>query len=172
MNHQTNPQGVVMKILKSILLFTAFGLASVAVAQEQGHLNVKTVVQKEEVSVSDEGEREVRLVEATSVTPGENVVYTITFSNISDAPAENVVITNPVPENLSYIDGSAFGPGTTIQFSVDGGRNYASADSLRVPDNGGTREAMADDYTHLRWVMQNELPVGSQAVASFRAHLN
>lgn len=161
-----------MKTLKSILLFTAFGLATAAIAQEQGHLNVKTVVQKEEVTINEEGERQVRLVEATAVTPGENVVYTITFANISDAPAENVVITNPVPENLTYIEGSAFGPGTTIEFSIDGGQNYAAADNLRVPDNGGTRNATAEEYTHLRWVMENDLPVGSQAVASFRAHLN
>jgi uncharacterized repeat protein (TIGR01451 family) len=161
-----------MNNLKSILLLAVFGLTTAAVAQEQGHLNVKTVVQKEQVSISDEGERQVRLVEASAVTPGDSVVYTITFSNISDAPAENVVITNPVPENLTYIQGSAFGPGTNIEFSVDGGQNYAVADSLRVPDNGGTRDATAEDYTHLRWVMQSELPVGSQAVASFRAHLN
>jgi uncharacterized repeat protein (TIGR01451 family) len=161
-----------MKTMKSIFLLATLGLATSAAAQDAGHLNVQTVVQKEEVTITEAGEREVQLVEASTVTPGDSVIYTITFSNISDEPAENVVITNPVPENLTYIQGSAFGPGTTIEFSVDGGQSYAGADELRVPDNGGTRTATAEDYTHLRWVMQNDLPVGSQGVASFRALLN
>lgn len=162
-----------MKTLKNILLLVpVLVFASVAQAQEKGHLNVRTVVQKEEITINDAGEPEARLVEPDTVIPGDSVIYTITFSNVSDEPADNVVIVNPVPENLTYIDGSAFGPGTVIEFSVDGGQNYAAAAELRVPENGGTRSATAEDYTHVRWVMQNELAAGSQGVASFRATLN
>ena len=160
------------ELLKTTLLATAIFLGVALHAQEQGHLNVTTTVQKEEVTLTDTGEREVRLVEASSVVPGDSVIYTITFRYISAEPAENVVITNPVPENLTYIDGSAFGPGTVIEFSVDGGQTYGAADDLMVPDNGGVRAASAKDFTHLRWVMQNELAAGSQAYASFRAVLN
>ena len=158
--------------MKNAVLLAAFFAAPLALAQEKGHLNVKTVVQKEEITVSESGERETRLVAPDTVVPGDSVIYTITFANISDESAENVVITNPVPENLTYIEGSAFGPGTVIEFSVDGGQSYGAGDKLTVPDNGGSRAAKAEDYTHLRWVMQNELAAGSQGVASFRAVLN
>lgn len=159
-------------LIKTTLLATAVFMNAQAYAQEQGHLNVTTTVQKEQVTLTDNGEREVQLVEATSVVPGDNVIYTITFRNVSEEPAENVVITNPVPDNLTYIDGSAFGPGTVIEFSVDGGQTYGAADELKVPNNGGVRAARAEDFTHLRWVLQNDLAAGSQAFASFRAVLN
>ena len=75
-----------MKYLTSAFLMTlAFSLQ--AVAQEKGHLNVTTTVQKQEVTVNESGETETRLVAASTVVPGESVVYTITFENISDEPA-------------------------------------------------------------------------------------
>ena len=155
--------------ISAILMMLALSLQ--AVAQEQGHLNVTTTVQKQEVTVNDSGEAETRLVAADSVVPGESVVYTITFQNISDEPAANVVITNPISEDLTYVDGSAFGPGTVIQFSTDGGQNFAAADELTVIDDGASRPAGPDDFTHIRWVMQNELAVGAQGTARFTAVL-
>ncbi len=155
--------------ISAILMMLALSLQ--AVAQEQGHLNVTTTVQKQEVTVNDAGEAETRLVAADTVVPGESVVYTITFQNISDEPAANVVITNPISEDLTYVDGSAFGPGTVIQFSTDGGQNFAAADELTVIDDGVSRPAGPDDFTHIRWVMQNELAVGAQGTARFIAVL-
>ncbi len=155
--------------ISAILMMLALSLQ--AVAQEQGHLNVTTTVQKQEVTVNDSGEAETRLVAADTVVPGESVVYTITFQNISDEPAENVVITNPISEDLTYVDGSAFGPGTVIQFSTDGGQIFAAADELTVIDDGVSRSAGPDDFTHIRWVMQNELAVGAQGTARFTAVL-
>lgn len=159
-----------MKYSKSAILMM-LALSLQAVAQEQGHLNVTTTVQKQEVTVNDSGEAETRLVAADSVVPGESVVYTITFQNISDEPAANVVITNPISEDLTYVDGSAFGPGTVIQFSTDGGQNFAAAEELTVIDDGVSRPAGPDDFTHIRWVMQNELAVGAQGTARFTAVL-
>ncbi len=155
--------------ISAILMMLALSLQ--AVAQEQGHLNVTTTVQKQEVTVNDSGEAETHLVAADTVVPGDNVVYTITFQNISDEPAANVVITNPIAEDLTYVDGSAFGPGTVIQFSTDGGQNFAAADELTVVDDGALRPAGPDDFTHIRWVMQNELAVGAQGTARFTAVL-
>jgi len=155
--------------ISAILMMLALSLQ--AVAQDQVHLNVTTTVQKQEVTVNDSGEAETRLVAADTVVPGESVVYTITFQNISDEPAANVVITNPISEDLTYVDGSAFGPGTVIQFSTDGGQNFAAADELTVIDDGVSRPAGPDDFTHIRWVMQNELAVGAQGTARFTAVL-
>ena len=155
-----------MKILTglalTLLAFTAMG---------QSHLDVQTTVQKEEVFVNDAGEEEKRLVPAEKVLPGETVYYTITFTNTSDEVADNVVVTNPIAEELMYLDGSAFGPGTDIVFSVDGGETFAAADELNVTENGETRAAEAKDFTHVRWVMQNNLAAGAQGTARFAAVL-
>lgn len=155
-----------MKILTSVILI----LAAVA-AFAQGHLDVRTTVHKQEVFINEQGETETRLVPADVVVPGESVIYTITFTNISDRPADNVVITNPIAEDLMYVDGSAFGPGMEIQFSVDGGATFASADDLNVTEDGEVRKAESKDFTHVRWVMQNDLEAGAQGTARFAAIL-
>jgi uncharacterized repeat protein (TIGR01451 family) len=160
---------IAVNSLLSVLLL--FALSVAASAQEQGHLNVQTVVQKEVATVNDAGETVVSLVAAETVVPGENVVYTITFRNISDESAENVVITNPIAGSLIYIEGSAFGPGTTIQFSVDGGKTFADRGELTVIEDGAARAAQAKDFTHIRWVMTQELAAGAQGTARFSAKL-
>jgi len=155
-----------MKVLMSVVL-----IALSAVAGAQGHLDVQTTVQKQEVFVNEEGKSETRLVPVELVVPGESVIYTITFRNISGEPADNVVITNPIAEDLMYVDGSAFGPGMEIVFSVDGGNTFAQADELTVVDEGEVRAAIASDFTHVRWVMQNDLAAGAQGTARFAAIL-
>jgi uncharacterized repeat protein (TIGR01451 family) len=166
-----NPErGKMMKTLLSISLLLMLSVS--AFAQEEGHLNVRTVVQKEAVTVNDDGEAETSLVAADSVVPGETVVYTISFENVSDEAADDVVITNPISETLTYVEGSAFGPGTEIQFSVDGGQTFASRDALTVTEGGVTRAANAGDFTHIRWVMREELAAGAQGMARFSAVLD
>jgi uncharacterized repeat protein (TIGR01451 family) len=149
-----------------------FFSAANAISQEQGHLNVTTLAQMEEVSVSDDGQRQTRLVPADTVVPGDVVIYTTTVENISDEAADDVVVTNPVPEHLTYVAGSAFGPGMVIEFSVDGGVNYAAAGELTVEEDGQTRAATAEDFTHIRFVMQSGLAAGAQSIARFKARLN
>ncbi|MEM7432360.1 MAG: hypothetical protein AAF351_10575 [Pseudomonadota bacterium] len=157
-----------MKKMIGAILLT---LSVSALAQEQGHLSVQTTVQKETVVMNENGEQETTLVPAETVVPGERVIYTITFENVSDQPAGDVVITNPISDNLIYVDGSAFGPGTDIEFSVDGGQSFAAANELTVDEDGASRAATVDDFTHIRWVMQNELAVGAQGTARFTAQL-
>lgn len=160
-------RNVLKALAAAILLFPAAGL----LAQEQGHLSVKTVVQKEQVELDEAGNEKTVLVDAGKVVPGEHVVYTITFRNIGDEPAQNVVITNPVDANLTYIEGSAFGPGMDIQFSVDGGKTFASLDALTVTEDGTQRPAEAKDITQIRWVMHEDLAAGAQGIARFAAVL-
>ncbi len=161
-----------LKMTSLIAAITATFFATTGFAQEQGHLNVRTVVQKEEVTVTDAGETTRALVPADTVVPGDDVVYTITFTNVSDETAENIVITNPISQNLTYVQGSAFGPGTLIEFSVDNGQSFAAQEELMVATNGVQRPAAAEDFTHVRWTMQNELQSGAQGTARFKARLN
>ena len=140
-------------------------------AAAQSHLEVQTTVQKQEVFVNARGEEETRLVPADTVLPGETVFYTITFTNVSDEVADRVVITNPIDESLVYLDGSAFGAGMDIVFSVDGGESFAAASELTVTEDGEVRAAEPRDFTHVRWVMRNDLAAGAQGTARFAAVL-
>ena len=152
--------------------FLLFFTSANAISQEQGHLNVTSLVQMEEVSEGENGERLTRLVAAETVVPGDVVIYTTTVENISDEAADDIVVTSPVPEHLSYVAGSAFGPGMLIEFSVDGGVSYAAAGELTVDEDGQSRAATAEDYTHIRFELQDNLAAGAQGIARFRAKLN
>ena len=152
-------------------LITTFVMLCAVVAAAQSHLDVQTLVQKEAVIVNEAGESEAQLVAADLVVPGETVFYTITFTNVSAEPADNVVITNPIAEDLMYVDGSAFGPGMDIVFSVDGGITFAAADELTVVNGDEVRDARASDFTHVRWVMKNDLEAGAQGLVRFAAIL-
>ena len=153
------------------LAVSVLTLVSPAAAQ-QPHLDVTTLVQKEQVSTNAAGETQVELVPVATVVPGEKVVYTITFRNVSDETAENVVITNPIAVELVYVNGSATSEGAAVQFSVDGGANFGNPGDLVVDEGGAQRPAEAKDFTHIRWVMQEELAAGAEGVVRFAAVLN
>jgi uncharacterized repeat protein (TIGR01451 family) len=144
-------------------------LAALAVAENA--LEVTTIVEKEVVVETDDGEERVERVAADAVTPGERVVYTITFKNVGAEPADNVVITNPIAESLTYVAGSAARDDASVEFSIDGGQTFAPASDLKVIDGGIERPATTRDYTHVRWIMQTELAVGAEGQTSFAADL-
>lgn len=123
------------------------------------------------VAVLDEhGDKSTRRIEA-AVIPGDEVIYTITYTNNSKDVATNVVITNPVPKHMNYEDGSAEGANTKIEFSVDG-RHFAAPDKLTVTTTDGkTRQARAEDYTHVRWTLAAPLATGKDGHVSYRAIL-
>ncbi len=156
--------------LQAALAATLLACAMNATAQSQ--LEIRTEVQKEDVVTAEDGSERVELVEAETVLPGEEVIYTVTFANTSDDVADNVVITNPLPAELTYVDGTAGGEGTRVQFSADGGVTFAQAAELRVSDNGGERRASPDEFTHIRWVLDAALLPGETGTATFRARLN
>ncbi len=160
-------------MIKTIATMLVAGLLpTFAAADDAGQLEVKTVVQKENKVVTADGKTTVELVAADAVVPGEEVIYTVTYTNLSADPTDNIVITNPIPDQLTYVQGSAFGPGTTISFSVDGGKTFASPETLVVSENGETRPATSADFTNIRWQVENTLANGQRGFARFRARLN
>ena len=155
----------------SICVAASVLLSAAATAQEASTLDVNTTVQKEVVVTDADGNDATQLVDADTVVPGERVIYTTSFRNTGAEAAENVVITNPIADSLEYVRGSAFGPGMTLTFSVDGGATFADAASLEVVEDGESRPATPDDYTHVRWSMTNDLSPGAQGVVRFAAIL-
>lgn len=145
--------------------------ATAATAPRAGCIELKTVAQIEEAYVNDKGERAVRLVPAAKVIPGSQVVWTVTAANVCAQPAANVLIANPLPEHMNYVDGSAVGAGAEIAFSLDG-RQFAAPDALLVREaDGKDRPARADEYKHIRWTFRNPIAPGQLAIARYRATL-
>lgn len=154
----------------ALSLLLASQLSFAAAPAGAGSVLVKTVAEQEEMVAGANGAKVARLSPATKVLPGHEVIYTVTFENIGKEAAKDVVVTNPVPEHTSYVSGSAFGPGTELEFSADGGHSFAGADALTVHGaDGSVRPATAADYTHIRFVLKNALTPGAVAFARYRA---
>lgn len=147
-------------------------VAPVQVQAAKGNIEIRNEVRKVETFLNKKGIRQQREVEAVKVTPGNELLYTIYFKNTSKEAASNIVINNPVPKNTVYKNGSAFGSGTDITFSTDGGKTFAKSGKLKVKSKGGkVRSATASDYTDIRWVFKPKLNPGDQGTVQFRAIL-
>ena len=156
------------KLTKAIAAVTAlFALSANAYAQQP--LDVQSIVQKQIVIETEDGATETQLVPANNVVPGDTVVYTISFENVGDGTADDVVITNEIAEEVEFVPGSASNGSMRIEFSADGGQTFGLANELTIDDEGIQRPATTTDYTHVRWVMQTELEVGGTGTASFAA---
>ena len=150
------------------ILFVLAAFSNQVLAQ----IEVKTVAETEVTEVDKQGKEIVKRTAATNVVPGTEVIYTITAKNTGNEPADNIVVTNPVPKETVYVDGSAFGAGTRITFSVDGGKSYDKAQNLKVKDKAGKpRAAKAEDYTHVRWTLQFNLQPGQEAPVWYRVRV-
>ncbi len=163
----------VMKTMRTLCaLVLLSGVTAGALAD--GEIVLTNTVQKVEYFTNEQGETESRLVEAAQVIPGDELAYTITFENVSDdvtVDAGSVVITNPVPPEVRYLESTAFGAGTVISYSADGGEFFGAPDELVVTGENGDRVADASDYTHIRWTFEPALEPGQTGSVSFRARL-
>ncbi|MDH4164263.1 MAG: hypothetical protein OEW15_16490 [Nitrospirota bacterium] len=145
---------------------------ALAGAQQKAAIDLRTLSQVEVTTTNAKGEKEMKRVEAAraNVTPGDMVIFTTSYSSNVKKPAENVAITNPVPEHMVYVDRSAEGAGTRIEFSIDGGKTYSAPEKLIVTVGPGkTRPALAADYTHIKWTLTKPLQPGGKGSVSFRA---
>jgi len=157
----------------SVLTTLIAGLAASSIAFAEGEVELKTTAQQQ-VKVVDASGREVtKLVTASKVVPGDEVIYTITARNLSDQAVESVVIDDPIPEHMTYVMGSAVGEGTVITFSIDGGKSFDRSENLVLTDASGTsRTAEAKDYTNIRWTLETALAPAATRSVSFRAKLD
>ena len=120
--------------------------------------------------IDDRGVERIELAPSTRVLPGEEVLLTSTYTNTGEQPAEEVTITSPIPTEMVYVQDSAVGDNTSVQFSVDGGSSFAASDELLVTDPDGTeRLAGANDYTHVRWVVSADVLSGDSGSVQFAA---
>lgn len=159
---------------KTLALFiTAFLLtASLAAAKQGGGIELISRAEVEVTQKNDKGETVLRRTDAAkaNVVPGDTVIYTIDYVNRADKPATGVVIDNPVPENMRYVDKSAEGTGTRIDFSVNKGKSYGPLATLKITTSAGREKpATAADITSVRWTLEKPLPAGGKGSVSYRA---
>lgn len=133
-------------------------------AQAGGIEIATSVFQEIDVKAAD-GTITRKLVPATKVVPGGEVVYEITFRNNGSQAATDVNIDNPLPRQLVYAGADS----EPTAVSVDGGSSYGPLATLTVRGpEGATRPARPSDVTHLRWTIATLAP-GAKGDVMFRA---
>jgi len=136
-------------------------------------VEIKVTAEVEIKVKAADGSEEVKLVPATKVPPGDMVIYTLHATNTGEKPAADVVMTDPIPEHMEYVDGSVtVDGGAKVTFSVDGGKTFAAKESLKVRgEDGAMRAALPADFTHIRWQLAKPLAPGEARAVSFRARV-
>jgi len=159
-----------MTLIFSLLFLTLAGFSSA----EKGNLEVKNQAFKVVEGVDEKGKKVITHVQVdeASIIPKDQVIYVTTVKNIGTEPAENIVVTNPIPPQLSYIEGTAKGKATDISFSVNQGKSYHQPENIVIKTKQGTsRTAQAKDYNSIQWVYLSKLKPGKETTMSYQAIL-
>ena len=166
-------------VLGSLTSWTGDALAdssaadqNVAEATGSGPLETSIEVQKLEVGEGPGGKETRRWVPAERLNAGDEIHYTVRVRNPGKQPVDAVVVTKRLPFGVRYLRGSAMGPAAEVQFSIDGGKTFATPEVLSgAAGDGkkGQRKALENNYTHVRWVLGKPLGPASTALLRFRA---
>jgi uncharacterized repeat protein (TIGR01451 family) len=151
-----------MKIGASAALFAS---ALPATAQP---VELVTRVMVEMREPARDGTTRIVLAPAARVTPGNRVVYQISYRNTGREAARDLVIANPVPAGLIYAGPAQGSP--EPELSVDGAR-FGTLSQLSVRTVTGTRAATSADVRVVRWRLVKPVAAGGSGQVSFRAIL-
>jgi uncharacterized repeat protein (TIGR01451 family) len=160
------------EVTAMLIVALVWGTISAIAAPGDGKVELKMAAEKEIEVTGANGEKIVQRVPAEKVIPGDEVIYTITYVNNGDEPAENLVVKNPIPEHMKYVAGSATGESSVITYSVDNGKSFDAPEKLTVKDaKGNMAPAKSTDYTNIRWTLSKSVAPKTSGLVSFRARL-
>ena len=150
-----------------IVLLVLVPISAIAAPQ----VSIDTVAEKEVVETVD-GKQVKKLVPAKNADPGQNIIFTLNYKNKGDEKAVNIKIDNPIPKDTTFVVGSGIGKNSKMLFSIDGGKTYKAPSLLKytVTLNDGKKvqkQASPDQYTNVRWVI-NEIPPGGGGKVGFQ----
>lgn len=155
--------------ISNLLFLIAFS-AIPASALSAPVVGIDTTVEKDAEVIDENGQASSVRVAAETVTPGEILYFTLTFSNSGDEAATNVKLDNPIPADAVFQPGSAWGENTDILYSIDGGKSFKKAANLTYQVGNETRTASPEQYNAIRWVV-GEIPAGSSGSVGFSARV-
>jgi uncharacterized repeat protein (TIGR01451 family) len=161
---------MITRPMLAVILATTATIAPAAIAiAAAGPLQITSSIMVEARSAAADGTTRVTLTKPSTVTPGDKVIFVLSYRNTGAQPLANVVLDNPLPKAIAYRSANPGSPAPDV--SVDG-KTFGSLASLRVrsPD-GSTRAANPNDVTSVRWRLASPIPAGSQGQFAFQAVL-
>ena len=110
--------------------------------------------------------------QSNRVAPGDVVGYQLVFTNITGRPVNNIQFTDPIPQGMHYLQGTATADreGVDVEFSLDNGTSYSELPMVEVVVDGRTelRPASPEVYTDIRWTVQGDVEPDGRVTAAFQ----
>jgi uncharacterized repeat protein (TIGR01451 family) len=165
-----------MKVLQTALPFAVIlALATGPAAAQQAQTPEALVVSATILKWGQDSPQSIEAREREDpnrVAPGDVVGYQLVFTNITGRPVNNIQFTDPIPEGMHYLQGTAGADreGVDVEFSVDNGTSYSEQPMVEVVVNGRTelRPVSPEDYTDIRWTVQGNVEPDGRVTAAFQ----
>jgi len=130
----------------------------VAQANQQSELKLNLTAAKKSIVVTSGEQQEVKwesLEGSAVVNPGDVLRYTISSENPGTSVANDLTVTQPIPEKMVYeLDTATSKNDAEVVFSIDDGKTFVAEPTITIEtEDGETIEqpAPAETYTHVRW---------------------
>lgn len=160
--HEPYTRGISM--IKKIVITLSLSLISLFVSAE---VTLTNTVFEVITITNEDGSKHEEWKKPDKLLPGEFVGYQIEVNNQDSKPANDIVIENPIPEHTVYIQDSAKGLNSLIEFSVDNGKTFALPAQLFVEKDGKRVQATPADYTQVRWKLNQPLAAGASSTVQY-----
>ncbi len=136
-------------------------------------VQLKLVAEKKIISVDETGKEVIAwqsLEGQPQVFPGDIVRYHLMSKNAGDQDAQNLVLSQAIPQGTVYVLASAnSNNGAEITYSIDNGQSFVANPTIEVEQPDGSiieQPAPAELYTNVKWeVSQALLPQGDVDVS-------
>lgn len=158
--------------MKKMIAVVGLSLMLSAGAYAQSNIVINSFAFVEKVKVENGKETKV-LEKATSVLPGETVIFKNMVENKNTSPAKDIVVNNQVPKEITFVEAfSSDDKHTQLEYSVDG-VSFNKADKLMVKDKqtGSMRTARPEEYTYVRWIYTQAIPAKTQMEFNYKGTL-
>jgi uncharacterized repeat protein (TIGR01451 family) len=149
----------------------------IAQAAEKPEIILNLAIAKQKITATVDGKQQVswqKLEDNAKVAPGDVLRYTIVGQNSGKSNANNLAVTQPIPDQMVYKLNSASSKNQAkITYSTDQGKSFVAQPKIKITKEDGTvveRPAPPEAYTHIRWQFPTVTPKAG-AVAMYEVEV-
>lgn len=159
--------------VRSLAVLAQLAIAGSALAQAgPDAITTELSAQKIVMVKTADGSLIEKLEPIANIVPSDLIRYTVTFASKAAEPITGIVISLPLPREMTLVEPVQSTPEITATYSIDGGTHFAALDILSLTDSEGrTRPASLADVTSLKWSIASVLAPGTSGAVSCRAIL-
>ncbi|WP_175950757.1 DUF11 domain-containing protein [Burkholderia sp. BCC0405] len=147
--------------------FPAFAQSEPNKAEARAATKGAVVINLEQKKVVKDANGAERLVDASSVKPGDVIEYRATYKNTSAQPVKQLVADLPIPEGLEYQSKTARPAGANVIAATKTGE-HGPEPLMRTLADGKRQAVPYNEYRDMSWKI-GQLNSGASVVVSARA---